>query len=187
MTTFYEGRLQSWWTHLITPSRNFVEVRWRSLFRSTSLGKRCTSYNAPPTSRKHAADRWSLRNFLPRSSFFMVGKAQKSHGARSEFISGFDLKKVDRWNPIRTSAMQSRSRPVRFLGFSNHKMGGPRQEISKWSTVCSTFSGSGWCVVRSASLAKRGTSKKRPSPHLHKKKFRLGVIKWVHELFKRNL
>jgi len=23
----YEGRLQSSWTHLITPSRNFVEVR----------------------------------------------------------------------------------------------------------------------------------------------------------------
>jgi hypothetical protein len=26
-------------------------------FRSTSLDKRCTSYNAPPTSRNHAADR----------------------------------------------------------------------------------------------------------------------------------
>jgi len=25
-----------------------------------------------------------------------------------------------------------------------------------------------WRVVRSASLAKEGTSKKRPSPHLHK-------------------
>jgi hypothetical protein len=36
----YEGHLQSSWTLLITPSRNFVEVRWRSLFRSTSLGKR---------------------------------------------------------------------------------------------------------------------------------------------------
>jgi hypothetical protein len=29
-------------------------------------------------------------------------------------------------------------------------------------------SGSGWSVVRSASLSKGGTSKKRPSPHLHK-------------------
>jgi hypothetical protein len=54
---------------------DFVEERWRSLFRTTSsLVKRCTSYNAPPTSRKRAADRWSLRNFLPRSSLFMVGK-----------------------------------------------------------------------------------------------------------------
>jgi len=50
---YYEGRLLSSWTHLITPSRNFVEVRWRSLLLSTSLAKRCTSYNAPPTSRKN--------------------------------------------------------------------------------------------------------------------------------------
>jgi hypothetical protein len=49
-----EGCLKSSWTHLITPSRNFVEAQWRSLFRSTSLGKRCPSYNAPSTSRKRA-------------------------------------------------------------------------------------------------------------------------------------
>jgi hypothetical protein len=145
-----------------------VEVQWWSRFQSTSLGKRCTSYNAPPTSRKLAADRWSLRNFLPRSSLFMAGKAQKSHGARSRWNSVFGLEKVDRWNPIRTSAIQSRSRPMLFLGFSSHEKGAPRQEISKWSTVCSTFSRSGWSVVRSASLSKGGTSKKRPSPHLHK-------------------
>jgi hypothetical protein len=167
MLVKYEGRLQSSWTHLITPSRNLVEVRWRSLFRSTSLGKRCTSYNAPPTSRKRVADRWSLRNFLPRSSVFMAGKAQKSHGVRSELNSLFGLEKVDRRNPIRTSAMQSRSRPKRFLGLSNHEKGAPRQEISKCSTVCSTFSRSEWSVVRNASLAKGGTSKKRSSPHLH--------------------
>jgi hypothetical protein len=59
------------------------------------------------------------------------------------------------------------ARLIRFLGFSNHEKGAPRQEISKWSTVCSTFSRSGWNVVRSASLVKGGTSKKRPSPHLH--------------------
>jgi hypothetical protein len=32
----------------------------------------------------------------------------------------------------------------------------------------SMFSRSGWSVVRSVSLAKGGTSKKRPSPHIHK-------------------
>jgi hypothetical protein len=81
----------------------------------------------------------------------MVGKAQKSHGARSELNSVFGLEKLDRWNPIRTSAMQSRSRSMRFVGFSNHEKGDPgRQEISKF-----------------ASLARRGTSKKRPSPLLH--------------------
>jgi hypothetical protein len=63
----------------------------------------------------------------------MVGrkKAQKLHGARCELNSLFGLEKVDRWNPIITSAIQSRSRPMRFLGFSNHEKGAPRQEISK--------------------------------------------------------
>jgi hypothetical protein len=62
----------------------------------------------------------------------MVGKAQnKSYEARSEFNSVLGLVKVDRWNPIRTSAIQSRSHPLRFLGFSNHEKGAPRQEISK--------------------------------------------------------
>jgi hypothetical protein len=147
----YDGRLKSSWTHLITPSRNFVEVRWRSLFRSTSLGKRCTSYNASPTSRKRAADRRSLRNFLPRISLLMVEKAQKSHGARSELNFVFGLEKMDVWNPIRTSAIQSTSRPMRFLGFSNHEKGAPRQEISKWPTRE---------MVGGTLLAKGGTSKK---------------------------
>jgi hypothetical protein len=82
------GPFANLWNHLMTPSWNFVEVRWRSLFRSTSLVKRCTSYNAPPTSWKRAADRWSLRNFLPRSSLFMDRKSQKPHGARSGLYSG---------------------------------------------------------------------------------------------------
>jgi hypothetical protein len=33
----------------------------------------------------------------------------------------FGLEKVDLWNPIRTSAMQSTFRPLRSLGFSNHQ------------------------------------------------------------------
>jgi hypothetical protein len=41
--------------------------------------------------------------------------------------------------------------------------------------VCSTFSRSGWSVVRSASLAKVGTATK----------FQLKVKRWVHELLKR--
>jgi hypothetical protein len=52
--------------------------------------------------------------------------------------------------------------------FSKHEKEDPKQEISKWSTVCSMLSRSGWSVVRSASLAKGGTSKTRLSPHLHK-------------------
>jgi hypothetical protein len=43
---------------------------------------------------------------------------------------------------------------MQFLGFSKHEKKAPRQEIYKWSTVCSTFSRNEWSVVRSASLAK---------------------------------
>jgi hypothetical protein len=39
--------------------------------------------------------------------FFMVGKAKKLHGARSEMNSVFGLEKVYRWNPTRTSSIQS--------------------------------------------------------------------------------
>jgi hypothetical protein len=34
---YYDGRLKISWTHIITPSRNFVEVRWRSLFEVPPL------------------------------------------------------------------------------------------------------------------------------------------------------
>jgi hypothetical protein len=61
----------------------------------------------------------------------VFGKAQKSHGARSELNSVFGLEKLDQWNPIRTSAIRSRSRPMRFLGFSDYEKGAPGQEISK--------------------------------------------------------
>jgi hypothetical protein len=67
--------------------------------------------------------------------------------------------------------------PMRFLGFFNHEKGAQRQEISKWSTVCNTFSKSGWSVVRSASLS--------VTRHRTSTKFRLGVIRCVHELFER--
>jgi hypothetical protein len=146
----------------------FVEVWWQSLFQSTSLGKWCTSYNALPTSWKCAADHWSLWNFLPCSFLFMVGKAQKLHGVSSELNSVFGLVKVDQWNPIRTSAIQSRSCPMQFLGFSNHEKGALRQEILKWSMVCSMCLRNGWSTVRSALLAKGGTLEKIPSLHLPK-------------------
>jgi hypothetical protein len=58
----------------------------------------------------------------------------------------------------------------RFRDGETNMKGQNRVSLSSWSlrqTVCSTFSRNGWSVIRSASLAKWGTSKKRPSPHLH--------------------
>jgi hypothetical protein len=45
----------------------------------------------------------------------MAGKAQKSHGTRPELNSVSGLGKVDPRNPIRTSAIQSRSRPAHAI------------------------------------------------------------------------
>jgi hypothetical protein len=91
-------------------------------FSKTSLGKRCTSYNAPPTSRKRAADRWSLRNFLSRDSLFMVGKAQKSHGVRS----GLYGRCSNGVPPIHffqaEYRIQFKSHPMRFWFFQTTKM-----------------------------------------------------------------
>jgi hypothetical protein len=96
-----------------------------------------------------------------------------------DVLMGFHLTTFSKSN----TEFKFRSHPIQFLGFSNHEKGTPRQEISKWSTVCSMFLRSGWSIVRSALLAKGGTSEKKPSLHLHK--FWLRVIRWVHELCKQ--
>jgi hypothetical protein len=155
----YEGCLQSSWTHIMTLSRNFVEVRWRSLFRSTSLDKPCKSYNAPPISRKRAADRWSVWNFLPRSSLFMVGKAQKSHGARS--VDGCSNGVPPISVSVSIATFQSRNADAPLSSLCHPKK-------CSFKTTVTPFSRSELSVVRSASLAKGGASKKRPSLHLHK-------------------
>jgi hypothetical protein len=62
----------------------------------------------------------------------MVGKAQKSHGVSSGLYRGCS----DGVPPIHFFHAEH---PMRFLGFSNHETEAPRQEISKLSTVCSTF------------------------------------------------
>jgi hypothetical protein len=61
----------------------------------------------------------------------MVVKAQKSHGARSEFNSVIGLEKWIGGTPLEHPPYIPDLAPMRFLGFSNHEKGGPRQEISK--------------------------------------------------------
>jgi hypothetical protein len=57
----------------------------------------------------------------------MIGKAKEMHRTRYELNSVFGLEKLDQWNPMRTSAIQSRSPSLQFLGFFNHEKGAPRQ------------------------------------------------------------
>jgi hypothetical protein len=90
----------------------------------------------------------------------MIGKAQKSHGARSGLYGGCS----DGVPPISVSAsignFQSRNADAPLIFLCHPKKG-------SFKTTVTPFSRSRWSVVRSASLVKRGTSKKRPSPHLH--------------------
>jgi hypothetical protein len=81
-----------------------------SLQRSTHFSKMCCT-----------ADRWSLRNFLLRSSLFMVGKAQKSHGTRFGLYGGCSNGVPPTHFFPAEHRIQIRSRPMRFLGFSNHE------------------------------------------------------------------
>jgi hypothetical protein len=54
--------------------------------------------------------------------FSWLEKPRNLMGARSELNSVFGLVKVDLWNPIRTSAIKSRSRPMRFLGTTGRSL-----------------------------------------------------------------
>jgi hypothetical protein len=143
-----------------------VEVRWRSLFRSTSLGKQyiLTTLHPLLINVLQTVDHFEIFCLGAPFSWFEKPRNRVGRDLNWVLCSAW----VDRWNPIRKCAIQSRSRPMRLLGFSNHEKGSPKHEISKRSTVYSTFSRSGWSVVRNATLAKGGISKKRPSPHLHK-------------------
>jgi hypothetical protein len=161
----YEGRLKSSCIYLMTTSWNYLEVRWRSVFRSTSFGKRCTSYNALPTSK--TCCRPLIFEISCLGAPFSWLKKPRNRVGRDLNCMADVLMVFHRSTFSTPNTIQFHLRPIQFLGFSNHEKGAPRQEISKWSTVCSTYSRSGWSVVRSASLAKGGTSKKRPSPHLH--------------------
>jgi hypothetical protein len=91
----------------------------------------------------------------------MVGKAHKSHRVRSG-VYGECSNGVP---PISVSAS--------VATFQSHNADAPLRlflhpKKSSFKMTVTPFSKSGWSVVRNASLAKGGTSKERPSPHLHK-------------------
>jgi hypothetical protein len=100
-----------------------VGTLWRCGDGLIFVGKRHTSYNTPPTSRKRAADRWSLGKFLAsESSLFMVGKAQKSHMARSDLNSVFDLEKWIGGTPSEHLLYSPDVAPCDFWAFPTMKM-----------------------------------------------------------------
>jgi hypothetical protein len=91
---------------------------------------------------------------------FIVGKAQKSHGTTSRLYGGCfnGVPQISVSASIATFQSRNADAPLRLL---HHP------KMDSFKTTVTPFSRSRWSVVRSASLAKGGTSKKRPSPHLH--------------------
>jgi hypothetical protein len=95
-------------------------------FRSTCLGKRHTSYNAPPTSSVlQTVDHFEISCL--GAPFSRLKKLRNRMGLYDRCSNGAP--------PIHffqaEHRIQFRSRPIRFLGFSNHEKGAPRQGISK--------------------------------------------------------
>jgi hypothetical protein len=156
----YKGCLKSSWTHLggavmvsfskylpwqvmhfLQRSAHFSKTCCRSLITSKYLALELPFYGwkSPEIAWGEIWTVWRL---------FIWGSADPLFPNRTQ-------------NSIRISS-------IAFLGFSNHEKGAPRQEISKWSMVCSTFLRSGWSVVKSALFAKGGTLEKTLSPYLHK-------------------
>jgi len=98
----------------------------------------------------------------------MVGKAQKSHGARSGLYGGCSngVPPISVSASIATFQSRNADAPLRLL---RHPKKG------SFKTTVTPFSRSGWSVVRSASLAKGSTSK--GDRHRTSTLFRLGVIR----------
>jgi hypothetical protein len=95
----------------------------------------------------------------------MVGKAHKFHGVRSELNSVFSLEKWIGGTPLEHLPYSPDLAPCDFWAFPTMKR---ESEARNFEVICITFLRSGLSIVRSASLAKGGTLKKRPSLHLHK-------------------
>jgi hypothetical protein len=164
----YEGHLQSSWTHLITPSRTLRRCGDGLFFEVPPLTSDALLTTLRPLLENvlQTVDHFEI-SFLG-APFLWLEKPKNRMERDLNWILCSAWKNWIGGTPLEHPPYSPDLAPCDFVGFSNHEKEAPRQEISKWSTVCNTFSGSGRSVVRSASLAKGGTSKKRPSPHLHK-------------------
>jgi hypothetical protein len=143
-----------------------VEVRWRSLLRSTSVGKPCI-YNAPPTSRKRAADRSSLRDSCLAAPFSWLEKPRNRMGRDMDCMEVVLMEFLRSNFPSRTqNSIQISSHAISGL-FQPWKGSSEGRNFEVINGLQHVFEKSVECC-KSASLAKGGTTKKRPSPHLHK-------------------
>jgi hypothetical protein len=84
----HEGHLKSSWFHLITPSRNFVEVRDCLFFEVPPLKSDALLTTLHPLLENVLQIVCRTLQEEPRGFLCMTGKTHKSHGARSELYDG---------------------------------------------------------------------------------------------------
>jgi hypothetical protein len=161
------------------PFEKFVDLRY--YFESELCGDAVTvSFSKYFT--------WKVMHFLQRSTYFsktccrplITSKFLTSelpfHGWKSPEIARGEIWTVWRmfWrgstDPLFSIRTQNSIQisPHAISGFFQPWKGSSEARNFEVINGLQHVFGSGWSVVRSASLAKGGTSKKRPSPHLHK-------------------
>jgi hypothetical protein len=163
VTTLHDVTNKETSEQFVTPTKLHsvtIQNTWPWNIFAVKVSKRATFFN-----NLYTRAVWKVRGL---TLLLRIGTCWRCGGERSGLYGGFSngIPAIQFFQA--EHRIQFRSRHMRFLSFCIHEKGAPRQEISKWLTVCSTFPRSGWSVVRSASLAKGGTSKTRPSPHFHK-------------------
>jgi hypothetical protein len=159
-------------------------MRWRPFFLGTSLGKRCTSYNPPPTSRKRGYGR------CKRTLFRMEERPLRASALRDWKVAmdalteiggtpldrppySQDLATWDFWtSPTTKRELRGQNRPLHY----------PSEACGKRSAVRFREVGGAFYEVH---RLPREVLRRRDS-HRTSTKFWLGVIRWVHELCKTN-
>jgi hypothetical protein len=125
----HESYLQSLWTHLITPNRNFVEVRYGLVFEVPPLVSDAllTTLHQLLENVLQAVDHFEISCL--GAPFSCLEKPRNRMGrdldCMADVLMEFNL------SFQAEHRIQYRFRPMNFLGFSNHEKGAPRQEISK--------------------------------------------------------
>jgi hypothetical protein len=104
----------------------------------------------------------------------MVGKAQKSHGARSKLNSVFGLEKVDLWKPIRTSPNSPDLAPCNCWDFPIVKRE-LRGKFRSYQRSAARFREVGGALCEVHHLLREVLRKR--DRHRTSTKFRLGVIR----------
>jgi hypothetical protein len=88
----------------------------------------------------------------------------RDQNCMADVLMGFHLSIFSKPN----TEFNSDLAPCDFWAFPTMKRVLPGKKFRSDQRSAARFARSGWSVVRSASLVNGGTSKKRPSPHLHK-------------------